>query len=77
MFLLPRVYEALLLECAKRAAVTYAALLLTGPPLSLPSGIDDDAAAAGGATLLLDAARLCIRRARGTPRHARQMPRQR
>ena len=76
VFLLPRVYEALLLECAKRAAVTYAALLLTGPPLSLPSGIDDDAVAAGTATSLLDAARFCIRRAAHAT-HTHDIPRQR
>ena len=46
---MPRVFDALLVECVKRAGVTYAALLLTGPPLSL----SDDAG-------LVDAARLCI-----------------
>lgn len=37
------------MECCKRCGVTYAALLLCGPPLSL----GDDPA-------LIDAARLCI-----------------
>ena len=46
---MPRVFDALIVECCKRAGVTYAALLLTGPPLSL----GDDPG-------LVDAARLCI-----------------
>ena len=46
---MPRVFDALVVECCKRAGVTYAALLLTGPPLSL----GDDPG-------LVDAARLCI-----------------
>ena len=59
MALLPPLVEALLAECVKRGAVTYAAMLLTGPPLV--AQLEDDAgAAACVGDDVVEAARLCI-----------------
>ena len=59
MALLPPLVEALLTECVKRGAVTYAALLLTGPPL-VAQHEDDAAGAACVGDDIVEAARLCI-----------------
>lgn len=50
--LLPPLFAELVVECAKRSAVTYSAQLLVGPPLA-PAEVGIDAG-------LADAARLCI-----------------
>lgn len=59
MALLPPLVEALLTECVKRGAVTYASLLLTGPPL-VAQHADDAAGAACVGDDIVEAARLCI-----------------
>jgi hypothetical protein len=59
MALLPPLAEQLLTECVKRGAVTYAALLLTGPPL-VAQHEDDAAGAACVEDDIVEAARLCI-----------------